>query len=131
MYAYIPLLQVRKLVAVELTFLGPWIIIAEYAFAVVLGFVVGVLSLRAGIFRTHALWQTLLGAYLMFIVLAYAVLLSYAIAMARRGNCRAEISDELANTHETFRKYRRQSLWILVPLAVPFAALWERQSHRP
>ena len=117
------MIQVRKLVAVELTFLGPKIVIAEYAVAVVVGLLVAVLSLRSGLYRTHAMWQTLLGFYLLFIVLAYAVLLASAIGMARRGDCRNEIVDELNNTREVFRKYRRQSLWILVPLAVPLAAL--------
>ena len=121
--SFLSVIQVRKLVAVELTFLGPKIVIAEYAVAVVVGLLVAVLSLRSGLYRTHAMWQTLLGFYLLFIVLAYAVLLASAIGMARRGDCRNEIVDELNNTREVFRKYRRQSLWILVPLAVPLAAL--------
>jgi hypothetical protein len=121
-------IQVRKLVAVELSFLGPRIIIAEYAIAVVVGLIVGLLSLRAGLFRTHALWQTLLGIYLLCLALSYAVLLIEAAAMTRRGDCRQEIADELSDSHATFRKYRRQSLWILVPLAVPLAALRQGRS---
>jgi hypothetical protein len=115
-------IQVRKLVAVELTFLGPKIIIIEYAVAVVVGLIVGVLSLRSGLLRTHASWQILLGIYLLCVVLTYAVLLAYAIAMAHAGNSRQEIANELHDKSATFRKYRRQSLWILVPLAVPLAA---------
>lgn len=122
------MVEVRKLVAVELTFLGPKIIVAEYAIAVAVGLTVGVLSLRAGLFRTHALWQTLLGLYLLFVVLTYAVLLAFAIAMARRGDCRLEIADELENKSATFRKYRRQSLWLLVPLAVPLAAMAQNRT---
>ena len=123
------MIQVRKLVAVELTFLGPKIIIAEYGVAVVVSLFVGVLSLRSGLYRTHAIWQTLLGFYLLFIVLAYAVLLAFAIGMVRRGDCRIEIADEINNTREVFRKYRRQSLWILVRLAVPLAALQQRPTR--
>jgi hypothetical protein len=121
------MIQVRKLVAVELTFLGPKIVIGEYAIAVIVGLIVGVLSLHAGLFRTHALWQMLLGIYLMFIVLTYSVLLGLAVMMARRSDFRQEIADELDDTQATFRKYRRQSLWILVPLAVPLAAV---RQHR-
>jgi hypothetical protein len=120
------MIQVRKLVAVELAFLGPKIILAEYAFAVAVGAAIGVLSLRAGLLRTHALWQVILGIYLLSLALTYAVLLWIAIAMARRGDARSEIADELADTAATFRKYRRQSLWILVPLAVPLAAIRQR-----
>jgi hypothetical protein len=119
-------IRVRKLVAVELVFLGPKIVFAEYGFAVVVGVAVGILSLRAGFLQTHALWQILLGVYLLFLALTYTVLLGYAIAMARRGDARSEIADELGATQTTFRKYRRQSLWILVPLAVPVAAMLQR-----
>jgi len=50
---------IRNLVAVELAFLGPKFILAEYAFAVVAGVGLGVLSLRVGLMRTHAMWQVL------------------------------------------------------------------------
>lgn len=118
------MVQVRNLVAIELTFLGPKFILAEYAFAVVAGAGLGVLSLRVGLMRTHATWQVLLGVYLLFLALTYAVLLGYAIAIARRGNAREEIAGELEDKNAAFRKYRRQSLWLLVPLAVAVAAIW-------
>ena len=117
------MIQVRKLVAVELTFLGPKIILAEYAMAVIGGLALGGLSLRAGLYRTHAMWQTALGSYLLFLALTYAVLLAYSVGMARRGDFRSEIADELHDRYGVMRKYRRQSLWILVPLVVPLAAL--------
>jgi hypothetical protein len=120
------MIQVRKLVAVELLFLGPKIVFAEYGFAVVVGSAIGILSLRVGFLRTHALWQELLGVYLLFLALTYAVLLGVAIAMARRGDARKEIADELDDIPTTMRKYRRQSLWIMVPLAVPIAAMLRR-----
>ena len=120
---------IRKLVAVELAFLGPKFILAEYAFAVVAGVGLGVLSLRVGLMRTHAMWQVLLGGYLVLLALTYAVLLGYAIAMARRGDARDEIADELDDKATAFRKYRRQSLWLLVPLAVPIAAIRRRDER--
>lgn len=124
------MIQVRKLVAIELAFLGPKFILAEYAIAVLAGAALGVLSLRAGLMRTHALWQILLGIYLLLLALTYAVLLGYAIAMTRRGNAREEIADELDDKAAAFRKYRRQSLWLLVPLAVPLAAFTQRDDAR-
>lgn len=120
------MIQVRKLVAVELVFLGPKIVFAEYGFAVVVAIATGILSLRAGLVRTVVLWQILLGVYLVCLALTYAVLLGYAVTTARRGDARSEIAGELDNTATTFRKYRRQSLWILVPLAVPIAAIQQR-----
>lgn len=68
------MIQVRKLVAVELTFLGFKIVFAEYGFAVLVGAAIGLLSLRVGLLRTHAAWQVLLGIYLLFLALTYAVL---------------------------------------------------------
>jgi hypothetical protein len=118
-------IHVRKLVAIELASLGPKFILAEYAIAVVGGVFLGVLSLRAGLWTTHATWQVLLGIYLLFLALSYAVLLGYAIAMTRRGDARDEIADELDDKTAAFRKYRRQSLWLLVPLAVPIAAIMQ------
>jgi hypothetical protein len=67
-------------VAIELAFLGPKFILAEYGFAVVVGGGLGVLSLRVGLVQTHAVWQVLLGVYLLLLALTYAVLLGYAIA---------------------------------------------------
>src|SRR5215472_3830489 len=89
------MIQLPKLVAVELFCLEPKVIIAEYAIAVAARLLVAVLSLRAGLHVTHARWQIVLGLYLLFVALTYAVLTAYAIAMARRGNCRDEIADEL------------------------------------
>jgi hypothetical protein len=126
------MIQVRKLVAVELTYLGPKIIIAEYAIAVAVGSLVAFLSLRAGLFTTHSAWQTLLGVYLFFVAITYGVLLACAIVMTRRADFRQEIAEEVGTngTHATFRKYRRQSLWILVPLVVPVAAIRQRALSR-
>ena len=120
------MIQVRKLVAVELIFLGPKIVFAEYGFAVVVGTAIGVLSLRVGLLRTHAAWQVLLGIYLLFLALTYGVLFGLGIAMARRGDAREEVAGEFDKRPATFRKYRKQSLWILVPLVVPLAALRQR-----
>jgi Ca2+/Na+ antiporter len=120
------MIQVRKLVAVELTFLGRKLVFAEYGFAVVVGAVIGILSLRVGLQRTHALWQELVGIYLLFLAFTYAVLLGLAIATARRGDAREEIPGELYDVPAAFRKYRKQSLWLLVPLAVPLAAIQQR-----
>ena len=121
---------IRKLVAIGLTFLGPRFILAEYGLAVVAGAGLGVLSLRVGLMRTHAMWQVFLGAYLVFLALTYAVPLAYAVAMARRGNARDEIAEELDDKSAAFRKYRRQSLWLLVPLVVPMAAIMQQGLRR-
>jgi hypothetical protein len=56
---------------------------------------------------------------LLFLGINYIPLLLYAIDISRRGSARQEIADELESQQKSFRKYRRQSLWLSVPLAVP------------
>ena len=113
----------RRLAAVDLVFLGPTLIIGEFALAVVGAPVLGALTLaRAGV-----VWQKLLGVYLVALGINYVPLLIHAIALVRTRAARLVIADESANTRELFRKYRRQSLWLLVPLVAPVAALIVRR----
>ena len=51
------MINVRKLAAVDLYFLGPKIILAEFGLGVPLMLALGILSLRSGLIRTHATWQ--------------------------------------------------------------------------
>ncbi|HVP49897.1 MAG TPA: hypothetical protein VMT56_01610 [Candidatus Bathyarchaeia archaeon] len=130
-YILVRVVQVRRLVAVELTFLGSTFILAEYAVAVLVSLTVSILSLRSALIHTNAGWQVLLGAYLLFLAVTYAVLLATAIGIARRGDCRQEIADELHDPRRVMRKYRRQSLWILVPLVVPIAFMRQSRPSAP
>jgi len=43
--------------------------------------------------------------------------------MAGDGSAHLEIPDELGNKQAAMRKYRRQSLFLLLPLVVPIAAI--------
>jgi len=120
------MINVRKLAAIDLYFLGPKIILAEFGLGVPTMLALGVLSLRAGMLRTHGLWQIVLGLYLLLLAVNYIPMLWYAIDLALRGNAAAELGDELDDKAAAMRKYRRQSLWLLVPLAVPVAWLMQR-----
>ena len=60
-------INVRKLAAIDLYFLGPKIILAEFGLGVPIMFALGILSLRVGLLRTHALWQIALGVYLLLL----------------------------------------------------------------
>jgi hypothetical protein len=64
-----------------------------------------------------------LGAYLLSLGINYLPLLLHAIDMERRGSAGREIADELGDKRSAFRKYRRQSLLLLIPLLVPVAAM--------
>lgn len=120
-------INVRKLAAIDLYFLGPKIILAEFGLGVPVMFALGILSLRVGLLRTHAAWQIALGAYLLLLAVNYIPMLWCAIEITRRGTAATELGDELREKGAAMRKYRRQSLWLLVPLAVPVAWIVQRK----
>jgi hypothetical protein len=113
------MIQIRKLAAVDLAYLGPRIILPEFAFGVIGPLVLGTLTL----WRAHSLGGRLFGAYLIMIGINYLPLLIHAIDIARQDSALRELEDEPHNRRELFWKYRRESLWILVPLAIAFTAL--------
>jgi hypothetical protein len=84
------------------------------------------MSAWQGTHRFHSLWMLLFGIYLVFVGLNYVPLLLHAIDISRKGSAQLEIADELENKQKTFRKYRRQSLWLLVPLVIPIFAIRQR-----
>ena len=112
-------MNVRKLAALDLYFLGPKIILAEFGFGVPIMLTLGILSLRVGLFRTHATWQIGLGVYLLLLGINYIPMLWSAIDIERQGTAAAELGDELEDKAAAARKYRSQSLWLPVPLAIP------------
>ncbi len=122
------MISIRKLVALDIAGLGPKFILAEFGFGVVLMIGLGALSLRAGL-RAHSTWQLLAGAYFLLLAVNYAPLLTYAVAMVRRESALTEVEEELQNRPESFRRYRRYSMILLVPLAVPIAILMERRQR--
>ena len=114
------MIQPRKLAAIELALLGPKIILPEYAAGVVLSAALGVFVLL----RSHGgLTQVALGLYLISLGANYFPMLWYAIAINRAKSALAELGDELNDKHAAMTKYRRQSLWLLVPLVVAIVAL--------
>jgi hypothetical protein len=120
--------SVRRLAAVDVAFLGPKIILAEFTLAVFGSLGLGVLTLA----RSHSGSGRLFGAYLVCLGINYVPLLLYSIDIVRRGSAHSEIADESGDRQQLFRKYRRLSLWLMVPLAVPAAALageWRRRKR--
>jgi hypothetical protein len=88
-------INVRKLAAIDLYFLGPKIILTEFGLGVPIMLLLGILSLRVGLFRTHATWQIALGIYLLLLAVNYIPMLWCAIDIARSGSAAAELGDEL------------------------------------
>jgi hypothetical protein len=113
-------LNPRKLAAIDLVFLGPKIIISEFAFAVLFSPALGVFVLLRGN-RTPT--QIALGCYLISLGLNYFPMLVYAVAINAMKSARTELGNELEDKRAAMRKYRRQSIWLLMPLIVPIVAL--------
>jgi hypothetical protein len=112
-------IDIRRLAAVDIAFLGSRFILVEFSMGVFGSLGLGALTLV----RTHSLGGTLFGAYLVCIGLNYVPLLVHGIDLVRYGTAKQEIADELPEKHRMFRKYRRQSLLLLVPLVVPILAI--------
>lgn len=110
-------LNVRKLVALDMTFLGTRVIVAEYAAGVLLCALITFFALRRGTW-----W---LGIPLLWIALNYVPLFLHAVDLARRGTARQEVAAELADPKQA-RSYSWRQLWILVPFAVLLLALAQR-----
>lgn len=54
-------------------------------------------------------------------------MLIYAIAINKAQSARRELGNELDDQRAAMSKYRRQSLWLLVPLIIPLIALRQRR----
>ena len=121
------MIEVRKLAAVDMAWLGTRVIVTEYALGVMLPLGLGILSLCAGLARQDlANWQTILGAWLLTISANYVPLFLYAVAIARGGTVREEGLPEFAQAG----RYGIQQAIILVPLFVVFLAFAQERQRR-
>ena len=111
--------NVRRLAAVDLSGLGAKIVIPEFALGVLGAPALGVLTLL----RSKSLGMTALGVALIGLGVNYLPLLIHAIDLVRRSGVQAVIADEGGDRRELYAKYRKQSLWLLVPFVVGVAAL--------
>jgi hypothetical protein len=118
-------IKIRTLAAVDIAFLGPKLILSEFALGVIGPASLGILTLL----RSHSLGGLLFGSYLISLGINYVPLLVYAIRIARNHTAHAEIAIESSDRKRMFRRYRWQSSLLLLPLVVPMAAIaqeWRR-----
>ena len=108
-------INIRRLAALDIAFLGPRVILAEFSIGMLGSLGLGLLTLA----RTRSVGGTVFGTYLMCLGINYAPLLLHAISIVRRGTASQEIADEIPERRAMFRKYRRQSLLLLLPLVAP------------
>lgn len=120
-------LDIRKLAAIDIVFLGYKLIFAEYAFGVLFSVALGIFVL----FRAHSVWQVVLGIYLTCLGINYVPMFAYTVSIGNKQSAQAELANELADKRKAMSKYRRLSLLLFVPLLVPVLVVTgERLSPR-
>src|SRR6516165_6243324 len=102
--------EVRKLAALDMSWLCTRLVLAEYALGVVLPAALGTLSLGRGVARNAELheWPVLGGVWLLTIAANYVPLFLYAVALARAGTFQEEA--QAARPH--IRRYGLQQALI-------------------
>ena len=118
-------IQMRKLAAIDIVFLGPKFVIAEYALGVLLSIALGIFILA----RAHSIWPGVLGVYFLCLGLNYAPMLTHAIAIRTKHQATVEMRKELEETRRAMAKYRRVSLLLLIPFWVPFLEFMQKRAR--
>ena len=117
------MVNLRKLAAIDIAFLGSKIVIAEFAAGVAFCVALGAfIALRA-----HSASQIALAIYFILLGINYVPLFFYAVAITRARSARSELGDELDDQRRAMAKYRRQSLLLLIPLLAPILALMQER----
>ena len=123
-----PVINVRKLAALDIVFHGPGLILAEFAFGIALCATFGLWSLLGPI---HSVLIVAIGCYLLGVALNYVPLLLYAISIVRRKSARQEVAFELAHKDASARKYTLQTtVLLLIPLVVALLAVYQEVRRR-
>lgn len=117
----------RKLAAIHIATVGPTFAISNFAGTALLSLSFGALILwRADSFQLFTF-----GFYFISLCINYMVMLRYALELNTRESARAEIGVELNKERGAMAEYRRQSIYLLLPMVVPIAALRRRYRSRP
>lgn len=121
------MINIRKLVAVDMTLHGPRFIIAEFAIGIVLPLVLGCISIRAGLLgRVQIAREIILGFWSIGVAVNYIPFLIYAILMATSGTVKEEGQPELAQV----KRYSVQQVIICIPFFVAVLAILQESSWR-
>ena len=119
-------IEIRKLAAVDMAWLGSRVIVAEYFAGIVLPLGLGAFTLRS-IHPFH--WSKLFGVWLITIAANYIPLFIYAVTIRRSETVATEGQPEIKHA----RRYGFQQLMILVPFLVVIVALIQelRRNQHP
>jgi hypothetical protein len=128
------IINIRKLVALDIVLHGYRFILAECAFGVVASLGLGIFVLFNFFFNpAHQLFSGMMGVAGVWIGLNYVPLLLYAIALFRRRSAAQEVASEVGQ-RGIYLKYTLQSAFVVLPLVVPVLSLVQearKRSYRP
>ena len=110
-------INVRRLVALDITLHGPRFITAEFGIGTPVILAVGISLILAS--------QLILGTYLLLIGINYIPLFVYMVVIVRKGSAGLEIADYMSNDKHYVRKYSTQQLLLFLPLVVFGLAVWQ------
>ena len=114
------MINIRKIVAVDMVLHGTRFILAEFAIGVILPLVIGLISIFPGIFGfAQSGLQTVIGYWMLGIAVNYIPLFIYAVLIARAGTVKAEGEPELVH----IKRYNIQQLIVFIPLLIAIVAL--------
>jgi hypothetical protein len=121
------MINIRKLAAVDMAWLGSRVIVAEYGLGIVMPLALGLLSLRAALLGSVVFgWEAVVGAWLIAIAINYIPLFIYSVLIARAGTVQAEGRPEIAHA----RRYGFQQGIILVPFFVVLLAVIQETKRK-
>ncbi len=122
-----PLIEIRKLAAMDMALHGKRLITAEYAIGVLFPLVLSLLSIRSSLVASARIgWQALAVAWLVGIAVNYIPLVIYAVIIGHAGTAHEEGQPEFAHA----RRYNIQQLLLLVPFLVAAIALVQERRRR-
>lgn len=113
------IINVRKLVSLDITLHGPRFILAEFGIGTPVIIIMGLVLILDGI-------QFFLGLYLMLTGFNYVPLLAYAIWVVGKGTAKKDVEIELAQDRHYVRKYSTQQFLIFIPFAIIVLAMVQR-----
>jgi hypothetical protein len=121
-------INVRKLAALDIVVHGSRLILAEFAFGMVVCAALGLWSFFSPI---HSPFMIIVGCFFLWVALNYVPLLLYAISIVRRKSAQQEVAFELAHKDTYARKYTLQTtMLLLVPLVLPLLAVYQEVRYR-
>ncbi len=127
------IINVRKLAALDIAFLGPKFILAEFALGVFMCAALGIFSTYLGFFHgsDHSLFMAIMGCFLLWIALNYIPLFLYAVSIVRHKSAHQEVAYEIAHKDRYMGKYRLQSaILILAPLGILILSVYQELQKR-